>query len=244
MTKLPTDKSSELTYREMLKSPSKEFIRVVTPFYRSEAAKTIQQGFRRWRNSHYILTNFKSPRYSSQRVKLAKLYWSARHQKFNLNHFRLPVDVEFQKTTQYCIKNHQYDRIPYAHPDFTRHLFATFHADLITMNEMITAKLMYESLICFNKGQIPDSPQFKKYRLSDEAGPFRPEKEIENWKELETNQLNTMIAKANQDIYHYYTIDLPHHHIVGFLYFTLKLYKSFQKISDPKFVRNRKKYDA
>jgi hypothetical protein len=199
--------------KAMLNAASPEFKQVVESHLRNEAANTIKRKF---------LRVMKNPQ------RTLKKQIAALGENAQIGKLREPLDDGFNRETAYFIKNSNYHLINYSQPDFTRHLFGALRLGLITSNEMMTAKLMYESLICFNKGKMPDNTQnqFQRYKLSDATGPYQPQRDISYWREAETTELKAALSSAeNDEKLSYYTINLQHHQVVGFIFIKLETTK-------------------
>ena len=177
---------------EQLRKASHDYQLVVFPYYREEAAKTIQSWWK------------KEPLYFIKKL--------TEHR-----------DPHFNRRTANLIKNNRYDLIEYNKFDFTRCLFGALRQGDITMNELITAKLMFESLSCFNDGPMPKQPEkvFARYQLADPNGPYQYQ------------SIYYGSNKQHLDIderLHYYVIDLPRDQAVCFLYTALNAYDTIKGI--------------
>lgn len=171
-----------INYQMVLQS-TQDYQIVVMPFYRDQAAKVLQ-------------AFFKNPKNKIPRILLQE-----------------PTDNElFYQHIKQHITNNRYDLIDYTQTDFTRRLFGALRIGIITMHQMMTAKLMYESLICFHAGQMPKNPQacFRRYHLSDKKGPYQPARSMHLWNRQNEDELQTLEHDAvlNEQM-HYYTFDIP-----------------------------------
>ena len=126
-----------------------------------------------------------------------------------------PVDDRYLVNLVKHIQAKNYAQIDYSEPEFTRYLFAALRLGKITQDEMLTAKLMYESLIAFNQGKVPENSQaqFSRFNLGDEQGPYDPSQDIPYW----TPENSEKLQASNEDK-QYYTINLPHQVAVKYLF--------------------------
>jgi hypothetical protein len=226
--------SKEIQYddvREANKQKS-EYGAVVTPYYREQAAATIQSAFRGNRKLKAAKKWGQEVAHTSKAARRQR-YWASRDERYQLkqmNRLKEPSDITandaFNTKLVQAIKNNQYHLIDYTYKDFTPRLFAALRLGLITMNQLLSVKLMYESLICFNKGKMPGDPieRFRRYKISDPSGPFQPSIDITHWGETETELLQSELQKPEADeALHYYTINVPRHQAIGFFYFSINI---------------------
>ncbi len=187
-----------------LKASSPDYKKVVEPFYREEAAKTIQSSVRRT-----------IAKRNGDGNKLEK-YLPRQLTEFEEN--------EFNEHIKSCVSDCRYADIDYTHPHFIHHLFSALRKGDINMNEMLTAKLMYESLIAFNCGQLPvaEKIQFKEYKLSDINGPYNPS-DITYWGLEEEKKLQEKLSNAedNKKLL-YYIINFQRPQTALYLYYAIK----------------------
>ena len=192
---MPKHRQPGIVHYGMLEEGS-DYQLTVLPFYREQAAKTIQMAFRQSR----IAPEHRHAFFSSKIVD--------------------QMDEHFNRTVCEHIQNNRYDLLPYNHPNFTRCLFSTLRANVINMNEFITAKLMYDSLPLFNQGIIPDNPstQFTKFSILDCTGPYQVSS-IAYWTRGNTSQLYYELREsAVREKYHYYTINFNYNQALMFLF--------------------------
>ncbi|MDP3704485.1 MAG: hypothetical protein Q8R24_01075 [Legionellaceae bacterium] len=141
------------------------------------------------------------------------------------------VDIKFnQKTTKYIQRN-RYDLIDYHTPQFTRKLFSALRLGDISMNELITVKLMYDALLCFNARKLPKeiSSVFSRYQLNDPAGPYQYrtidyaifDPKSSAHADFQKRALDII---GNDERFHYYVIDVPQSQIAFFLIYLLDRY--------------------
>lgn len=207
---MPKKRTPGVIHFDMIE-PGSDYETVVLSFYRDQAARTIQSAYRYAKNPQ-------APLYHSKKI----------HENPNLG---------FNQAIGEHMKTERYDLIDYAHPDFTRHLFAALRARVVSMNQMMTAKLMHDSLLCFHVGQMPAHPQslFSRYTLIDPKGPYQPTS-IHYWGEDDSMELAERLRYSMaQNRYHYYTLNFPPRHLVLFLLYKLKhlqapMYKRLQPI--------------
>lgn len=203
--------SKELKSKELT---SEAYRQTVTPYYRSEAATIIQKAFR-------IRKEAKDG--AKFTGKEEKIVWKDHLQVLRMKKLREPArDEAFNRALLKNIKNYRYDLIDFAHENFTRHLFGALRAGLITQNELMTTKLMYDSLICFNKGKMPEKPaeHFGRYSLQD-RGPYNPYR-ISYWHQRESSKMSHLQYSEYKKL-HYYTINLPRHQVAALLYDKLRI---------------------
>ncbi|MCX7122951.1 MAG: hypothetical protein NTV32_04690 [Gammaproteobacteria bacterium] len=80
------------------------------------------------------------------------------------------------------IKANQYNEMNFKQPEYKRFLLQALRLGEITENELLTAFLLYDGLLAFNKGVMPDDPQagLQRFQLKvgpdrEGAGPYNPE---------------------------------------------------------------------
>ena len=239
MARSKSGKGARVIHPTDVHKASPDYKGVVSPYYRAEAALTIESAFKRW-------TKVKKARKEAQdfntdnEPKLAKesraRYWAARGERIRtMKKLEEPVDIdaEFNRVLLDAIKANQYHRIDFKHKDFTPCLFAALRLGLITMNQMMTTKLMYESLLSFNNGKMPENPSaiFHRFKLSDASSPYQPSKEITHWGKTESDKLHDKLESSDAEKHHYYTIDLPRHQAIGFLYYGIT-----EELKSPQFI--------
>ncbi len=113
------------------------------------------------------------------------------------------------------IKSNQYELIDYHNADFPLYLFAALRKQRITMNEMLTAKLLYESRVFFELDKI------KSYHLDNKDGPYKPRDTIRYWTDKEDARLQALIQEHSDITPIYYTMDFSYAMMVTILYCTL-----------------------
>mgnify|MGYP003466126630 CR=1 FL=1 len=175
---------------------------VTACYYTTGAAESIQAAFRRYR--------VKERRSIAPEQK--SIYEKAKIHRFKP--LSEPLNNEdFYEHLRLKVSENNYHEIDFNHRLFTQSLLGALRANAITMNQMLTIKLMYESLFCFNQGQMPENPvdHFKRFDLKD--GPYDPSLSISYWQPIHSQKL------AQEDLHklHYYTIDIPHHQAVLYL---------------------------
>ena len=123
-----------------------------------------------------------------------------------------PLDVASSQEIARSIKALRYEDLNFSLPEFTLHLFSALRANLITMNEMMTAKLMYESLESFKHSG------FKRHVMGSSGSPYQPSNNIIIWGAKEDSALKNEEASNRL----YYVFDLPRYMHAGFLYYYLE----------------------
>ena len=123
-----------------------------------------------------------------------------------------PLDLAPSQQLARLIKELRYEDLNFSLPEFTLHLFSALRANLITMNEMMTAKLMYESLSCFKH------KKFQRKMLTNSSESYHPSKTILSWGAKEEAELQDESARNRL----YYTFELPRYVHAGFLYYALE----------------------
>jgi len=119
---------------------------------------------------------------------------------------------EFNIALKSCVTRQQYHHIYYQFPNFTQYLFGAFKEGVVNMNEMMTIKLMYDALVFFNQGAIPEIPAYSFQRFLIDQGPFQPSK-LSYWFAPQTEELENILAQTeDKNFYHYYTIALNEHY--------------------------------
>lgn len=225
--------------RDIVNMASHAYQQAVLPFYNNEAARIIQRQFRRKQALKQYAKKVQDANNPIEKHIYSTIYRRRKAETIKFKHLIESIDDNFQEQTKILIKNNQYDHLNYSHPDFTRHLFAMLRIGIITMNELLTAKLMYDSLFCFNKDQIPSNPsqQFRRYQLSDPTGPYQPHEHIAYWDDEKTQHFQAVLnnPSIDQKTLHYYTIDLPRHQMVGLLYLHLSNYLDSTQFISKKF---------
>jgi hypothetical protein len=210
-----------------------EYGSVVTPYYREQATSTLQSAVRGYLKVKAAKKELaKADTDDLTKAASRQHYWAAKDERNKLKQMiklEEPSDITpndaFNTKLVQAIKNNQYHLIDYTYKDFTPRLLAALRLGLITMNQLLSVKLMYESLLCFNKGTMPDNPaeMFRRFKISDPKGPYQPAKDISYWTQAETEQLKAELLKPGADeAHHYYTINLPHHQTVYFFYACLE----------------------
>ena len=192
---MPKHRQPKLVYFDMLEEGS-DYQLTVLPFYREQAAQTIQMAFRQSRSPAHLRQAFFSKKITDH------------------------MDEDFNHTLHEQIKNNRYDLLPYSHPNFTRCLFSALRSKIINMNELLTAKLMYDSLYFFNQGTIPNNPanQFTKFSIIDNTGPYQVSS-ISYWTTENTSELLYASSKsATREKYHYYTINFNYNQALMFIF--------------------------
>ena len=215
-----------ITYR-MIKKNS-DYETVVLPFYREEAARTIQKAFKRFKARSNAFDKLqKIPRDQAYRRNLLAHYLATNARLPAISSLKInePEDDGLYAHLTDKVKKGHYEEINFTHPDFIRRLYGCLRAEHITMTELLTIQLMYESLICFNFGKMPQNPRnyFSRHLLS-EIGPYTPQS-ISYWGSREEEKLTHLLSdKSIDEPLHYYTIPLPRHIALGFLFFELEEY--------------------
>ena len=215
----------------MFHGSSEDYRLVVEPLYREEATKLIQEVYRLYFKLKRLDANkklelAKSPQTitDAELEQLEKDIVDTRHKlhacrKKSFRKLQEPEEQSYLGELVRSIKDKNYEQIDYSEPEFTRYLFAALRKDLINHEEMLTAKLMYESLIAFNQGKVPANPQaqFSQFNLGDSDGPYDPSQDISYW----TSENSQQLAASTGDK-QYYTINLPHQVAVKYLYMRLQ----------------------
>ncbi len=219
---LPLKSAHQFIHYNRLKENT-PYHQVTLPFFRDKAAQIIQLQFR----IHAIEKKIKYVETHTEKEALIEKLHRLQRKKKLLHHrvIREPLNDGFNEDIEQKIRANQYALINFRHPDFTRHLFGALRRGMMSMNEMMTVKLMYESLFCFNKGQMPANPaaQFTKFHLTDPNGPYDYHS-ISHWGEKEEKALSMKLKEPHADEkHHYYTINLSHEQTVAYLYHTLEL---------------------
>lgn len=128
----------------------------------------------------------------------------------------------FNEMIHQHVQASNYHLIDFHHPDFVQHLFGAFYLSLLNMNDMISIKLIYDALLCFRRGQLPEkaSQELKRYHITQ--GPFKPES-IDYWFKKHSQALEQkLLESSHPEKYHYYTLAMEATHIEFFLFECLK----------------------
>lgn len=252
MTKYTTNPHHIRIKYNQVKNANDDYKQVVSDFYRAQAATSIQRTWRKRSSYRDVMKQIRAK--NQEIIRLQEMLSLANdeseknaiieqinitlEQEANLEQEKNKLDTFFspknlyepvndqekQQETVEHIKNNRYDLIDYSHPDFTRHLFAILRSGLITKEEMLSAKLMYESLLSFNNGAIPENSAtyFSRFNLNDENAPYRPDRDISYWDDEASEELDDILSKvSDQNKFHYYTINLSREELVLFLFYKL-----------------------
>ncbi|NDH09303.1 MAG: hypothetical protein EBY16_06770 [Gammaproteobacteria bacterium] len=227
---MPGDKTPKVSPSKLFaENEAEEYREVVEPYYRDQAAQTVQSAVKRWKKVKSSKADLETAMAQTPPpvnvAELRKRYHEAKSQPIKAMSrleepaFVVEEDKFILKLTE-AIGNNDYREIDYADKHFTQRLFAALRLGIITTNQMMTAKLMYESLICFNKGKLPENlGQFFQRFEFNSFGPYEPFY-ISHWNDAESMQFELELARRKSvEAYHYYTIDLARHQAIGFLYY-------------------------
>jgi hypothetical protein len=243
-----SDPKVPITYRKIKFSrdvhPKSDYSKLVTPYYRNEAAISLQSAFKRRMAIKKAKEELQSSSEQDKPVFRKKYFSALFQQSKRIRALEEPDDIslddEFNQKLLEAIKSNQYHLIDFTQRDFPARLFAALRLKLITSNQLLTIKLMYESLICFNKGVMPESSgnKFKRFKLSDTTGPYQAAEAISYWNPQLTDMLQEQLALPQDDeAAHYYTTSMPKHQAVGFLYFAVE-----NNINTPYFIKMLRAY--
>ncbi len=196
-----------------------EYHLLVSPLYRNEAAKVIQHAIRNRLQRNNILDQYQRLDYSCKKTRthLATSYLqNINHKNYVPQQLTEIPDDAFNQTIIDHIQHNQYEAIDYELNDFTRRLFAILRQGQISLNQMMTAKLLYEARLCFQNNVI------RRFQLNDKKGPYQPSQEMGYWDADKSTMLTQLLenpVESNNN--YYYTIDLPNHYVSAFLYDSL-----------------------
>lgn len=200
---------------------------LVLPFYREQAAKTIQTAFRNYQKLKITLGEFQQTSRTQlvKRQQLALLIYHHRRHKSRFDTLNEPLDDGFQQQLVQIIRTKHYEAIDYSHEQFIPHLFAVLRAGHISSAELLTVNLLYESLFLFNPTRTPNARGllFSRYDLG-QVGPYQPFYMIKQWTTSDQDLLMTALTNPLVAAdHHYYTINLTHQQSVFLLYSLIKL---------------------
>jgi hypothetical protein len=130
-----------------------------------------------------------------------------------------PIDISVSQAIATTIKALRYEDLDFGLAEFTLHLFSALRANLITMNEMMTAKLLCEGLLCFKQTKL------NRHMFGDIDSPYQPENNLVGW----GGRQNSALEKENIASRLYYTIDLPKYVHAGLLYYYLDKISQFDE---------------
>lgn len=236
-------KAIQITYG-ILKNASDEYQNVFLPLMRANAGKFILSGLKRNLAVKKAIRALQKARVSSNVEQISEAETALQKARSisieKMQYWEEPAvfDERFKTQLVEAIEDNHYHLIDFKHEHFTECLLASLRLGHINMNQMMTAKLMYESLKCFNLGKIPDNPRecFTHYKISDASGPYQPQKDISHWRWKQGVQLRDEL-QLDTNKPHYYTINLPHHQAVLFLQASIK-----RESKSEKFIQILKNY--
>ncbi len=207
---------------------SSPYYKLVICFYLEQSVIALQSKFRQTRvlNGKFRETWDKHKKSPAIARKIRATYLKSMRHEFQYLKESDNEDAKeaFKADIVSKIKANEYHKINFKHDDFTRYLCAAARLEKnISLNELSTAKLLYEALLFCNQDQMPADPEqsMKRFLLSDVNGPYQPSA-IGYWTEAESQQLAIELQKEGEKN-HYYTINLSAHQTTLFLYYSVRV---------------------